>query len=78
MAVVSDKNESLSSVLWRIGPGIALSGAVAIAALLCEPMVKAASGGALIIPPMVIALVIGIALNSLASRPPLMLGSLGA
>lgn len=69
MAVVSDKNESLSSFLWRIGPGIALSGAVAIAALLCEPMVKAASGGALIIPPMVIALVIGIALNSLASRP---------
>lgn len=49
-------------------PGLLLSLAVAIAALFAEPAMKAATGGRLALPAMVIALVIGIALHSLARR----------
>ena len=54
-----------TGTLQKLAPGIALSAAVAIAAVLAEPLVKRA----IPIPAMVIALIIGIALNSLASRP---------
>jgi uncharacterized integral membrane protein (TIGR00698 family) len=53
------------SVLARLGPGLALSAAVAVAAVLLAPLVARA----LPIPAMVIALLIGIALNPLAARP---------
>jgi uncharacterized integral membrane protein (TIGR00698 family) len=49
----------------RLAPGVALSAAVAIAAVLLAPLVARA----LPIPAMVIALIIGIALNKLAERP---------
>lgn len=48
-----------------LGPGVALSGAVAIAAVLLAPFVARA----IPIPAMVIALIIGIALNRVADRP---------
>ena len=50
-------------------PGVALASAVAIAAVSAEPLVRQASGGRLALPGMVIALIIGIALHSLAARP---------
>ena len=48
-----------------LAPGAALAAAVAIAAVLAAPLI----GGVLPIPAMVIALIIGIALNRLAARP---------
>jgi uncharacterized integral membrane protein (TIGR00698 family) len=54
-----------SSNLQRLAPGIALSAAVAVAAVVSTPWVA----HALPIPAMVIALIIGIALNPLAKRP---------
>jgi uncharacterized integral membrane protein (TIGR00698 family) len=50
------------------GPGIGLSAAVAVAAVLAEPLLKILTRG-FSLPAMVIALLIGIALNSLASDP---------
>ncbi len=47
-----------------LAPGVALSAAVAIAAVLCAPLVARVFP----IPAMVIALIIGIALNPLAKR----------
>lgn len=55
----------LANVLIDIAPGIALSAAVAATAYLAAPFVARA----LPIPAMVLALVIGIALNPLAGRP---------
>jgi uncharacterized integral membrane protein (TIGR00698 family) len=52
-----------------LGPGLLLAGAVSVAALQVEPLVKAVTQGRFVLPTMVIALIIGIALNSLASRP---------
>jgi uncharacterized integral membrane protein (TIGR00698 family) len=50
-------------------PGIALASAVSIAAVFLEPLVRSATGGRLALPGMVIALVIGIVLHSLAAKP---------
>ena len=69
MAVASDKTQTLSALLRSYGPGVALAAAVAIAAYVSEPLVKQASGGSIILPAMVIALLLGIALNALATRP---------
>lgn len=52
----------------RLGPGLALAAAVGAAALALEPVVTLASAGALALPAMVLALVVGIALNGLAAR----------
>ena len=61
-----------------LGPGIALSAAVAAAAVALEPavasLVRAATGGSTALPAIVIALLIGIALNGVASRPALQPG----
>jgi uncharacterized integral membrane protein (TIGR00698 family) len=58
------------AVQWRgRAPGLLLCLAVAIAALQTAPLLKAASGGRLALPDMVIALIIGIALHGLASKP---------
>lgn len=54
--------------LARLGPGLALATAVGAAALALEPVVKLASAGTLALPAMVLALVVGIALNGLAVR----------
>jgi uncharacterized integral membrane protein (TIGR00698 family) len=62
---MSDSTASNESFALRLAPGIALSAAVAIAAVLLAPWVARA----LPIPAMVIALIIGIALNKLAERP---------
>lgn len=51
------------------GPGLLLSLAVAFAATLVEPALKAATNGRLSLPAMVIALIAGIALFSFASHP---------
>ena len=69
MAATGDKVRTSSGVLSRVAPGIALAALVSIAALALEPFIKRLSGGALIVPPMVIALLIGIALNRLANQP---------
>jgi uncharacterized integral membrane protein (TIGR00698 family) len=50
-------------------PGFLLALAVAVAAVVAAPLLKAATGGRLGLPDMVIALVIGIALNRLAGDP---------
>lgn len=50
-------------------PGFVLASAVAVAAVLAEPLLRQASGGRLALPGMVIALVIGIALHAIAARP---------
>lgn len=50
-------------------PGMALACAVSIAAVLAEPLVRSATGGRLALPGMVIALIIGIVLHSVAARP---------
>jgi uncharacterized integral membrane protein (TIGR00698 family) len=59
--------------LRRLGPGIALSVAVALVSYLAEPIlaeaVRALTGWSYKLPAIVIALLIGIALNSFAQRP---------
>lgn len=52
-----------------IAPGLLLSLGVAVAAVLAAPALKAMTAGRFSLPDMVIALVIGIALNGLAQRP---------
>jgi uncharacterized integral membrane protein (TIGR00698 family) len=52
----------------RNGAGVALSAAVAVAAVLAEPLLKRLSGG-FSLPAMVLALFIGIALNRFANDP---------
>lgn len=52
-----------------LAPGLLLSLAVAIAAVVAEPAIKAMTGGRFGLPAMVIALVIGIALHPVAARP---------
>ncbi len=55
--------------LRTLAPGFLLALAVALAAWGVEPLLKAASGGRVALPAMVIALIIGIALFAFASRP---------
>jgi len=61
-----------------LAPGIALSAAVALAAVFLEPaiasLVRSATGAVYTLPAIVIALLIGIALNGPASRPALQPG----
>jgi uncharacterized integral membrane protein (TIGR00698 family) len=54
--------------LAKNGPGVALSAAVAVAAVLAEPLLKRLTGG-FSLPAMVLALFIGIALNRIAVDP---------
>jgi uncharacterized integral membrane protein (TIGR00698 family) len=62
-----------SAVAHGLAPGIALAAAVAIAAALAEPqigaLIKLASGSAITVPAMVIALVVGAGLHRFAQRP---------
>lgn len=73
VATTLSKPERVSLALRRLGPGIALSVAVALAATLAEPLIAGALGAAFgwsyKLPAIVIALIIGIALNGVASRP---------
>ncbi len=58
----------LSPAHWRpLAAGIALSAAVAIASVVAEPLLKAAAGGRVGIPAIVIALVIGMLLHPFAN-----------
>lgn len=57
------------SDLRQLAPGLALASAVAASAMLAAPALRAASGGAVAIPAMVIALVVGVALSGPAARP---------
>lgn len=50
-------------------PGIAIAAAVAIAAVLVEPLVRNATSGRFALPGMVIALIIGMALHRVAAQP---------
>ncbi len=59
---------SIGDFAAKYGAGIALSAAVAVAAVLAEPALKAVTGG-FSLPAMVIALFIGIALNRFAADP---------
>jgi uncharacterized integral membrane protein (TIGR00698 family) len=65
--------ERANLTVRRLGPGIALSVAVALAAYLSEPLIaaaiKAATGWTYKLPAIVIALIIGIALNPIAAKP---------
>jgi uncharacterized integral membrane protein (TIGR00698 family) len=56
---------AMATMLRRLAPGFLLSGAVAIAAVVGAPWVARLAP----IPPMVLALLIGIALNRVAARP---------
>jgi uncharacterized integral membrane protein (TIGR00698 family) len=62
-----------AAVARQLGPGIALSAAVAIVAALLEPVIarlfKAGFGWSYTLPAIVIALFIGIALHGIANRP---------
>jgi uncharacterized integral membrane protein (TIGR00698 family) len=65
--------ERVQLTLRRLGPGIALSVAVALVSYLAEPFVaqaiRTATGFSYKLPAIVIALIIGIALNGFAQRP---------
>src|SRR5215210_869697 len=67
--------ERTTLAVRRLGPGVALSVAVALAATLAEPVIagalRAGFGWSYKLPAIVIALIIGIVLNGLASRPAL-------
>src|SRR5215210_3124560 len=67
--------ERTTLAVRRLGPGIALSVAVALAASLAEPVIagalRAGFGLSYKLPAIVIALIIGVVLNGLASRPAL-------
>jgi uncharacterized integral membrane protein (TIGR00698 family) len=68
MAVDADVTNAATQFIQKNGAGILLSAAVAVAAVLAEPLLKRATGG-FSLPAMVIALFFGIALNRLASEP---------
>jgi uncharacterized integral membrane protein (TIGR00698 family) len=65
--------ERANLTVRRLGPGVALSVAVALVAYLAEPLfasaLKAVTGWSYKLPAIVIALIIGIALNGIAARP---------
>jgi uncharacterized integral membrane protein (TIGR00698 family) len=58
-----------TSFMRPLLPGFALSAAVAVAAVLLEPLVRSATGGRYSLPGTVIALIIGMALHRLAAQP---------
>jgi uncharacterized integral membrane protein (TIGR00698 family) len=58
-----------AALLRRLAPGFGLALAVAVASWFAEPLLRSATGGRLALPAMVIALVIGIGLFAVASRP---------
>lgn len=58
-----------SSRITTLAPGLALSVGVALTAFFLEPLMKAAGGGRVALPAMVIALVIGICLHGIAQHP---------
>ena len=60
---------TLSATTRPLLPGMALACVVSVAAVYAEPLVRQLSGGRLTLPIMVIALIVGIALHSLAARP---------
>jgi uncharacterized integral membrane protein (TIGR00698 family) len=60
--------DGVTKFLSQNGPGVALSGVVAVAAVLAEPLMKRLTGG-FSLPAMVIALFIGIALNRFSADP---------
>ncbi|HEX2136189.1 MAG TPA: putative sulfate exporter family transporter [Microvirga sp.] len=66
-------SERAAGALRRLGPGVGLSAAVAAAAWAAEPLIAAGFargfGWSYKLPAIVIALIIGIALNGVASRP---------
>jgi uncharacterized integral membrane protein (TIGR00698 family) len=72
-AATMSSAERAQTALRRLGPGIALSVAVAIASYLAEPVlaetIRVVSGWSYKLPAIVIALIIGIALHGVASRP---------
>ncbi|NJN37428.1 MAG: hypothetical protein HC794_10790 [Nitrospiraceae bacterium] len=57
------------ATLQKLAPGVLLSLAVAVASYLAAPLLKSLTGGRLALPDMVIALIIGIALFSVANTP---------
>ena len=63
--MTSGETVDIAKAFRHLAPGVALSAAVAVAAVLSAPLVALVFP----IPAMVIALIIGIALNSLAQRP---------
>lgn len=73
LTLTSAKSARFGSSLRRLAPGVALSLAVALAAALAEPhlarVMRVGLGWTYTLPSIVIALLIGIALNRLASRP---------
>lgn len=60
---------SAAGLVGRLLPGILLSSAVAISAVLAEPLLKSAAGGRVGLPAVVIALVIGMMLHGVAATP---------
>ncbi|MGL4325394.1 MAG: YeiH family protein [Beijerinckiaceae bacterium] len=50
-------------------PGVAIAAGVAVASFFLAPLLKSATGGRVALPDMVIALIIGIMANGIASRP---------
>jgi uncharacterized integral membrane protein (TIGR00698 family) len=58
-----------AALLQRHAPGFGLALAVAIVSWLSEPLLRSATGGRVALPAMVIALIIGITLYAVASRP---------
>jgi uncharacterized integral membrane protein (TIGR00698 family) len=61
-------NAAVAGFASKNGPGILLSAAVAVAAVIAEPLLKRLTGG-FSLPAMVLALFIGIALNRFAADP---------
>ncbi len=75
---IQESTEGVVGTMRSLGPGIALSAGVAAGSYFAEPVLakalKEATGWSYTLPAIVIALIIGIALNGLASRPALQPG----
>jgi uncharacterized integral membrane protein (TIGR00698 family) len=59
---------AVAAPFGRLGPGVALAAAVAVAAYLAEPAMKLATGG-FALPAMVLALIVGMLASGVAARP---------
>lgn len=77
-ATARSSTEGAAHALRSLGPGVALSAVVAVFSYIAEPFfasaLKQITGWSYTLPAIVIALIIGIALNSFASRPSLQPG----